>query len=293
MGDIKDFFFGETEQLQPEDIREPWAVAQQERLGGAAMPGALDLLGRAGGRYPGQLTAPFGELERWGLGGLGDYLSSPLASQSSLFQGARGELGKTFGGEYDPFEGEYYRAYRSNLKRELEEAKDRLAAKTSSRDQYFGGGRIQATGELEETAMGQLSQVLGQLYERERERRQRAISPAMQMSMFETTEPLGRIETALSPQMGGMPRGLEQAGYDRQYSEYIRQLTSLGIPLQVASNMALYSPPVSYPLYSSTPGLFGGPSGIGYAPGGGVGDAQRIQGVLAGLAKFGQSTGLY
>lgn len=289
---IGDFLFGKTDKLTPQDIRAPWQVALHQRLGEAAEGGALSRLQRAGEPYPGTLTAGLSGYEQWGMKGLGDYLESPLASESPLFQAGKGELLSTLeGDEYDPFKGEYYKAYRANKMRELEDAKDRLASRTSARDKMFGGGRIKTEGKMEEGVTGDLMQVLGGLQEAERARKLGAVGPATQMSMFEEMEPLGRVETALG--FGSLPRQLEQSGYDREYAEWMRQLSDLGIPLEVATKMSLYKPEMEYPLYGSTPGYFGGPTGVSMQPGGGYGGAQTVKDMLAKLAQFGQETGYY
>ena len=47
----------------------------------------------------------------------------------------------------------------------------------------------------------------------------------------------------------------------------------------------MYEPPLAYQMYSSTPGLFGGPSGTGIQPNGGVN--RNVQYLTAGLGGLG------
>jgi hypothetical protein len=286
---LGDFLFGKSEELKPRDIRPEWQVKQHKKIGTAAEAGALERLRRAGEPYKGRLTAPMSRYEEMGLGALEDYLTSSYASEKPLYQAGRGELEKTLGGEeYDPVGGTYYKAYRGAVMRELKEAKDRLAAKTSARDKYFGGGRIATEGELEESAMGDLALVLGQLFERERERKLGVAPMAMEAARVETEVPARRAQIAQT--LGGLPREIEDVGYQREYAEYIRQLTDLGIPLEVATELSLYKPDMYYPMYSHTPGFFGGPSGISAQPKGGYGDAQKVQDTMLAIGTFGASS---
>lgn len=211
----------------------PGAGGQMKSLADMAMPGAQERLATAGQPYTGQLVAPTSQYEQMGLENLGNYLNSPSPTSSPLYGAAQGELEKTLGGEeYDPVGGTYYQAYRTAVLRELQEAKDRLAAETSARDKYFGGGRIAATGELEETALNDLELMLGQLYENERSRRLSAVPMATDFLGAGEGFEQGRI--AASQEYGALPREIEQAGLTAEYNEYIRQLQDAGIPLETA-----------------------------------------------------------
>ena len=202
---------------------------------------ALERIELTGQPYGGTLTAGLSDIEKTGLGSLEDFLSSTPSTETPLFGLAQGELEKTLaGGEYDPIGGTYYQAFRKAVMRELRDAKDRLAAETSAADKFFGGGRIKTAGRLEESAMGDLAQVLGQLFENERTRRLSAVGPALQLATYGELAPLQRIEAALS--LGARPREIEQAELTAQYQEWLRQLEDLGIPLSVVTGMALQSP---------------------------------------------------
>lgn len=220
----------------------PGAAKMRGGLAGAAEPGALERIGRAGEKYPGPLVAALSEFEETGLEGLRDYLGKPLPTEGELYTSAVDEIAKTLAGEYDPAQGEYYKAYKTSVLRELEEAKDRLAAATSARDKYFGGGRIATTGELEESAVGDLALVLGQLAERERERRLTAVPQALGLTEYEEQAPVRRVE--VSQQLGALPRIIEQMETDREYQEWVRALGDLGIALDTAKGLATYKPEI-------------------------------------------------
>lgn len=231
----------EKVKLAPEAY--PGQRAQLGSLAGAAQPGALERLSLAGTAYPGELTAGLSEPEQMGLQTLKDYLASAPSTESAMYKAGESELMKTLGGEeYDPLGGAYYQAYRNQVMRELQEAKDRLAASTSARDKYFGGGRIKETGNLEEGATNQLAMTLATLAENERTRRAGAVPQALQYTQYGEQVPVARV--AAAEQYGALPREVEQQGLDREYQEWIRQLTDLGIPLDTALALATMQPNV-------------------------------------------------
>jgi len=238
-----DFLSGSGDEAK---VIEPFKGAKKYRgdLADAAKSKGLQRINLAGTPYPGQLSAGLSEYESTGLEQLGQYLSSPSPASSNLAGLGRQELEKTLSGEeYDPIEGEYYQAYRENLMRELAEAKDRLASRTSARDQFYSGGRVAGEGELEETAAGGLRQELGRLFETERARRLGAVPMATDFLQFEEQAPLTRI--AASQQFGALPREIEQQGLDRDQIEWIRQLTDLGLSLDVALGLSTFKPQVA------------------------------------------------
>jgi len=263
-----------------------WQVELGKRLMEKAEPKAMERLSKAGEAYPGGefKLSPY---EETGLKGLEKYLSSALPSEKPLFGAAKSELGKTLGGEeYDPIKGPYYQAYRTQILQELEDAKNRIAATTSARDKYFGGGRIATEGRVEERGMANLASVLGSLYERERERKLGAVPEAMRMVSAEDMYPMQRV--AASQQYGGLPREIEEMNY----SEWVRQLNDLGIPLDVALGIATYKPTYAYKpssggsnnyggLASAIAGLFAGGGGGGAF---GLGQGMMAPGTIAPLA---------
>ena len=203
------------------------------------------------------------------MGLLSKYLAGQGATENPLYGAAESELAKTLGGEYDPAASEYYKALRNSVLRELRQAKDRLAAETSARDAYFGGGRIAETGKLEEGATNTLATTLGQLSEQERQNR---LAVAQGIPSFVSA----RQQAALAPiaasqQYGALPRTIEQASMDAQYQEWLRQLSDLGIPLDVFTGLMTYQPPTSvgaspWGMYSSLANQVGqGMAGAGKA----------------------------
>lgn len=227
-----------TKYIEPESY--PGAKKTRGQLAGAAESGALERLERSGEQYGGPLVAALSKYEQTGLDQLGTYLDQPLPSEGTLYTSAVDEITKTLAGDYDPSKSEYYQAYKNAVMRELEESKDRLKASTSARDKYFGGGRIATEGELEESAVGDLALIMGQLAEQERMNRLNVLDPALQYSQFAEAAPMTRI--AASQEFGDLPRLIEQAEMDADYQEWMRALNDLGIALDTATGLATYQP---------------------------------------------------
>lgn len=227
-----------TKSLEPK-----WQKQMREKLAKQALPGAEARIRRVGEAYEGPLVAKMSEGELKGEEFLKKYLSSELATDTDMFKAASDEITKTLTGEYDPAASEYYRAFRTAVLRELRDANDRLKAQTSARDAYYGGGRIKAAERLEEGATNQMAQVLGDLAYRERQNRLAAVPVAQQLALSAEQIPAGRV--AAAQQLGALDRQIRQAQHDAEYQEWLRQLSDLGLSLDVVTGMTTYKPPTA------------------------------------------------
>jgi hypothetical protein len=228
-----------TDYYQP--VSFPGDMAMRKKIATAAKPGALERMNRAGETYQGPLVAALSDFEQQGLQGLQDWLGTDLPTEGTLYKSAADEIQKTLSGEaYDPVNSDYYKAYRNQVMRELSDAQDALAARASAGDKLFGGGRLKVEGDLQENAVGNLAVLLGQMQERERERRLGAVPQALQLAQYEETAPMQRIAGAF--EYGQLPRMIQQAQYDADYQEWVRALNDLGIALDTATGLATYQP---------------------------------------------------
>lgn len=225
-------------------LNEKWQRAGQKSVADAAKSSALERIRRAGESYTGDLVAGMSGAEQTSMDDLTKYLASSPATDDPMFQGAERELTDTLGGQtYDPVGGTYYQAYRNAVQRELRNSQNALAGRTSAGDNFFGGGRIKAEGELQEGATNTLALELGRLSEAERQRRLDAVEPAAAMTQYKEQAPLARI--AAAQELGALPRNIEQAELDAAYVEWNRQLEDLGVALDVYTGMLTYVPPTA------------------------------------------------
>lgn len=221
-----------------------WQKDLSKSLTENVKPLALERMESLGTPYGGDLTAPLSKYEQTGLGNLESWLNMPSPTEDKLYGLGREEYEKTLGGDYyDPEQSQYWTAYNSALDRKLQEARDRLHATTSSRDQYFSSGRVAGEGELEEQAMLDRALVLADLMERERERRLGTVPAAMDFLRQGEGFQEGRV--AAAEQYGALPRIIEQMGLDKEYAEFIRQMQELNIPIDVALTLATKQYPYS------------------------------------------------
>lgn len=221
--------------IEPESF--PGAKEKRKKLFEAAEPGALGRLGLAGEGYQGPLVAALSEFEETGLEGLRDYLGQPLPTEGELYTSAVDEILKTLSAEGDE---EYKQAYKTKMMRELEEGMDLLASKTSARDKYFGGGRIETSGEMIEDYLAELAVIQAEVDERAKGRKMQAIQDALGFTQYAEEAPVQRI--GVSQQYGALPRLIKQAEMDADYQEWLRALSDLGISLDTATGLATYQP---------------------------------------------------
>ncbi len=162
---------------------------QQAAQPTAAQPSIWDTLAQG---YEGQFTAPMGEGEQFGV----DWMRSVLE------------------GAYDPRTSDFYQGLRTQAEEDLQRAL------TGTRQSAAMGGMLASTprigqeGQLQRQMTGDLSTLLGGMYEQERAR-QHALAPQY-------------MEAA------GIPRQIEQQQLQMQYADWLRQLQAMGLPLQTA-----------------------------------------------------------
>jgi len=213
-------------------LAQPWQIQGQAELATQAKPPAYQRIQRAGQPYPGQLVAPMSAQEETSLSQLSRFQGdTAMGGENPLYAAAEQEYLKTLGGqEYDPVAGEYYQAYRNAVMREIANATNALAARTSASDAFFGGGRLDQERQLQEAGVNMLAQELGRLYENERQRRMTAATQAPALAQARQGAALTQIEAGQV--YGALPRAIEQLRADAEYMEW--QLTwgsdSMSIP---------------------------------------------------------------
>jgi hypothetical protein len=229
----------------PKPMEPQWQIDMRKRLANTAEPTAQSFLGSLGDPYKGQLTAPQSGFQTQAFQNAENYFSSPMAKDSSLYKSGQGEIEKVLSGEYNPEDSLYYQSFRNALTRELQRSQDQLANRSSSRDQFFGGGRLDQERELQEGGLNTIGQVLGNLQNIERQRMFAAAPMAVQMAQQNTMEPFNRIQQQLG--IGSMERAIQQEILNAQLQEFMRQRGEMGQALSTAQGLATYQPPYYMP----------------------------------------------
>jgi hypothetical protein len=150
------------------------------------------------------------------------YTGQFTAPISSGEQYATDWMRKALEGNYDPRTSDYYQGMRTQIYDDLDKAKTGVRQSAALGGMLASTPRIGQEATLERKALNDVSTLLGGMYETERNRLQQ-----------------------LAPQYmtaAGVERGIQQAELDKQYQEFIRQITALGIPLDTALKLINWSP---------------------------------------------------
>jgi hypothetical protein len=253
--DIVDDIFGDAQKSDaPVPLGPQWATDMRERLALAAEPSATQYVTSAGSPYTGELVAPLSDFQEQGLTDFGSYLDSPSPTSSSLYTGATQTLDDIFAqesGELSPAKQEYMDTYKQTLQRELADAKDRLAARTSATDQFSSGDRVAGEARMEERGFNTLAQELARMFMQQEQLRLNSVPAAEHLMAFGETADMERIRAALYGP-GALPQQQRQTENTARYNEYIRQMAELGVPLKVAANISMYKPDYYQPTYGPT-----------------------------------------
>ncbi len=288
MGDL----FGGSESESPQILEAfPGQQGLLKQLGEASTPKGLKAIGLAGKPFA-ELLAPLSQHQQQGLGGIGDVLNRPFATQSPLFQQGQQAISGALEG-FDPFKDLRFKALQTNLQRELKRAKDRIAARSSAKDQFFGGGRLDQEREAEESSLGQMATLAGQLEAESRRNQLAAVPLAQQYAALSAEEPRSRLMDQLLG-LGAVPRqfGQEQiTAKNQEQQRILQELTNIGLNTGLQTSM--FKPDFFVPSFGPSgfsqlaqglggiEGLFGGSSF-----GGEGGDS-----FLGGLSPTGSSGG--
>ena len=177
----------------------------------------LSQVNPGGQRYTGQLSEQPQQYESY-LPGLVE--SYAHRQDTPLLTSAKSQLQKSVEGGYDPYNSEYYKAYRDQSNANLAEAQ------TKARQSAQVGGMLRSTGRLNtenkligETTRDQNS-ILAGMYEQERGRQIDAVPQAISLSQYEEDAPLRTARSLMD--IGGYQTSQKQAGLDRLYQDYLQ-----------------------------------------------------------------------
>lgn len=280
MGDL----FGGSKSEDPQILQAfPGQQNLLKELAEASQSRGLEAIGMAGGGTGGPLIAPLSQFQQQGLGGIGDVLGRGMVTESPLFKQGQEAISGALEG-FDPFKDLRFQALQTNLARELKRAKDRIAARTSSKDQFFGGGRIGQEREIEEFGFGQMATLAGQLEGQSRELQLRAAPLAQQFATLAGEEPRSRLMDQLFG-LGAAPRQFEQEQITAEQQDRQRRLQELSsIGLDTSLQTSMFKPDFFTPAYGPSPfsQLAGGLGDLGGIEGV-FGEGATLQGLLSSL----------
>lgn len=257
MGDI----FGGGQKSEKPEVLEAFPGQQDilKSLTETAQGPAQQFLASAGTPFTGQLSAPQTAAQQFGFGNLMGALQGPTLSQTPAFQTVLGETQRDIsGGLNDLFQNEFAQALQRNVRREVAEAKSRLASTTSARDQFTGGVRVQGEEDIEARSIGEFTRALLPFAFQAEQNRQAGLGRLLGLGEIQTQDPFTRIAQAL--QFGGQQQATEQAPLDRILQEFIRQRNEQGSTVNTAFGGSTFVPQFFQPTFgpSATSQTLGG-----------------------------------
>ena len=226
----------------------PGQLENLSNLTSSASASAQKFLQSAGTPFQNTLSAGISPGQQFGFDNLLGALSSPLATETDAFRQALAATQRDVsGGLEDPFQNEFAQALQRNVKREIAEAKSRLASSSSARDQFSGGARIQGEEGIEARGIGEFTRALLPFAQQLEQNRQTGIGRLANFGLAQEQAPFQRIAQAL--QFGGQQQAQEQAPLDRALQEFMRQRSELGGTVNTAFGGSTFIPQFFQPTF--------------------------------------------
>lgn len=167
--------------------------------------------------YDGEIVAPMSEAEQKSMDFLKQYQEQP---QSQTFKLGADEINKTLSGDYDPTTSPYYQAVKAEASRNLDETQKNIASNAAGGGRYWSGARLAEQGDASIDVTNSLNRLLGEMSERERERRLGVLPMAAEFARSEEEAPLRKA--AASQELGALPRAIQQALNQAKYNDWLR-----------------------------------------------------------------------
>jgi hypothetical protein len=175
--------------------------------------------------YGGDLSAALTDMQKKSLATIGAY------QPGELYKAGSQNILDTLSGKYNPIDSPYYAAMRAKL---LSTGEDAVTSARQNANLYGGlssTGMANVETKARASTANDINAILGTLFESERNRQTGILPTAMQYEQYPLTVAGQQL------QAGTQEQGINQAALDRNYQEFIRQLTALGIPLQTIMNL--------------------------------------------------------
>lgn len=202
-----------------------------------------------GRKYTGQMTAEPQKYEGYLPGLVESYANR---SETPLYSSAKSQLQSTLNDNYDPYNSQYYKAYRDQSMANLEEAQNLARQSANVGGMLRSSGRLNTENKLIGSTTRDLNSILAGMYEKERMNKLAAVDPAFQMSQYEEGAPLRTAEAVMG--VGGYQTQQKQAGLDRLYQDYLNSIGMEQNAAQTLANPGTYN--YYQPTYSTQPSIF-------------------------------------
>lgn len=174
-----------------------------------------------GQAYTGQMSAGATPSENNSQAILQKFLQGGLTG--GLYDQAAGQVSDTLSGKYaNPAQSPYIQAITDLAGRNLNDQIDQSRAGAGARGNFFSTASGAQENKLRGDTLANLNAVIGDFANQERGRQFSAVPLAQQLDQYKNVNlPLSQIEAGST--FGSLNRTLEQADYERQYQDFLRQ----------------------------------------------------------------------
>lgn len=213
-----------SETVAPETLLPKFQVQTGEELAGFVSKYLSQY--QPGKDFGGDFTAPMTGTETTGINRLNQFLSAPDFGE--LFDATKQNVLDTVGGKYaDPNTSPFIRSMINLSKMNLQDSIDTSRRGAGSRGSYFTEGAIKDENRLREKSGATLDTIIGDFINQERGRQLQASPLAMALEQYQNVDvPLKKVEA--SQTYGALPRLIQQAQLESEYSDFKRQQEELG-----------------------------------------------------------------
>ncbi len=221
--------FGKSNKKGSTFSQVPMQSQGQQQLGDQLSKYFSSMFGQGGGlanyqpgqAYTGQLSAGATGAENNAQALLQKYMQG--SGTGDLFKQASGQISDTLSGKYsNPITSPYIQAMSDLSNRNLSGQIDQSRAGAGARGNFFSSQAAQGENRLRGDSQANLNAVIGDWTNQERGRQFDAASIGKQFDEYQNqTIPLNQINAGST--YGALGRNLQQADYERQYQDFLRQ----------------------------------------------------------------------
>lgn len=210
---------GESVSLQPQKTQGQLDVGNS--LGDYFLKALQNMNYSPGASYGGPFTASATPLENTSLAALERLLAGGGSGQ--LLNQAGQQLSDTLSGKYaNPAQSPFIQGITSLANRNLSNQLNDSRASSAARGNYFSSSALQRENDLRGDTLANLNAVIGDFTNQERNRQFQAAPIAQQLDQYQNLAlPLALIESGTG--YGSLNRTIQQADYERQYQDFLRQ----------------------------------------------------------------------
>lgn len=222
-------FFGKKNKKGSTFSQVPMQSQGQQQLGDQLSKYFSSMFGQGGGlanyqpgqAYTGQLSAGATGAENNAQALLQKYMQG--SGTGDLFKQASGQISDTLSGKYsNPITSPYIQAMSDLSNRNLSGQIDQSRAGAGARGNFFSSQAAQGENRLRGDSQATMNAVIGDWTNQERGRQFDAAQIGQQFDEYQNqTIPLNQINAGST--YGALGRNLQQADYERQYQDFLRQ----------------------------------------------------------------------